>query len=402
MEDYRPYLESEHHEAFDEFLVAFDATRGSSRIFPPPDFFDKTQIDPYLRYMVDTDAVDGEFDVQRRLKELGSQGVAVEVLFSNGAPFMGGAAGIPGMRPDIDLQDAGAMAYNRWIADFVSAQPERFIGQAFVSFTDVDAAVRTVEWARDHGLKGILAPGIQPNAVRLHWDPALEPLWSALEDLDMPLNFHGGIGSQFIAPPPGVDVRVAFRFLAEEQSYMARRPLKMMLWSGVFERHPRLKTVWTEQHCEWVPGMLANWDWTWEKDRAFDGKMMTTTPRRPSEYWHQSCWVGMSLASRAEVALRDAIGADKIMFGVDFPHVESTYPKTLGTVQALSEGLSDDELRRFLGMNAAALWNLDLAALAPVVDEVGFTMTELRTPAPESVLSGSDITVYNPDLSRPS
>jgi hypothetical protein len=102
----------------------------------------------------------------------------------------------------------------------------------------------------------------------------------------------------------------------------------------------------------------------------------------------------MSLASKAELAVRDQIGLNKIMFGVDFPHVESTYPKTLHTVQALADGVPDDELRAFLGLNAAALWDLDLEALAPVVDEVGFTMTEVRTaPPPDAPL--------NPDVWRP-
>jgi hypothetical protein len=92
----------------------------------------------------------------------------------------------------------------------------------------------------------------------------------------------------------------------------------------------------------------------------------------------------MSLASKAEVDNRYELGVDKMMFGVDFPHVESTYPKTLHTLQTITEDLSDDELRMFLGLNAAELWQLDVAALEPVVKDVGFTMDQLRArpPAP--------------------
>jgi hypothetical protein len=83
------------------------------------------------------------------------------------------------------------------------------------------------------------------------------------------------------------------------------------------------------------------------------------------------------------------------MFGVDFPHLESTYPKTLHTLQVLAQGVPDDELRAFLGLNAAALWSIDVAALAPVVEEVGFTMAELRTPPP------TDDAHLNDDVYRP-
>jgi hypothetical protein len=82
------------------------------------------------------------------------------------------------------------------------------------------------------------------------------------------------------------------------------------------------------------------------------------------------------------------------MFGVDFPHVESTYPITLHQLQALVEGVPEDELRKFLGLNAAALWDLDVAALQQVVEQFGFTMAELRSPVPPDV-------VLNDDIGRP-
>lgn len=390
MGDFRPYVESRYHDQFDEFLIAHEAMRGGSRVSPPAEFFDKAQIDPYLEYMVESGAIDGEFDVDRRLKETGREGVAAEVLFPNGVPFQTQAA-----QGDAELGSAGMQAYNRWIADFVAQRPERFVGQALVSFDDVESAVATVTWAAEHGLKSVMLPGIDPSFSRLHWDPALDPFWSALEDSGLTANVHGGSGLQMFMPPPGLDLTVVMRVVGDEFPMMAHRPLTFMVWSGVFERHPRLKTVWTEQYSGWIPRTLAKWDWTWAKDVKYAGRMLEIVPRKPSEYWAQNCWAGMSLASKAEVDCRDEIGTDKVMFGVDFPHLESTYPKTLHTLQVLAQGVPDDELRAFLGLNAAALWNIDVAALAPVVEEVGFTMAELRTPPP------TDDAHLNDDVYRP-
>jgi predicted TIM-barrel fold metal-dependent hydrolase len=385
MEAYRDYIESSLHEQFDEYVEAHKALTGGSRISPPADFFDKAEIDPYLEYMVGSGAIDGEFDIDRRLKEVGREGVAVEVLFPNGVPFQ-----MPFGTVDRELLAAGQRAYNRWVAEFVAQRPERFVGQALVSFHDVDAAVATVEWAAEHGLKSVFLPGVERDA-RLHWDPALDPFWSAVEDADLTTNVHGGTGLEMLMPPPGVDLRVVMRVMGEEFPMFAHRPFTFMLWSGVYERHPRLKTVWTEQYSDWIPRTLRKWDWTWSKDRQFDGKMLDYVKRAPSEIWAQQCWAGMSLCSKAELECRHEIGVDRVMFGVDFPHVESTYPKTLHTVQALAEGVPDDELRKFLGLNAAALWNLDLDALAPVVDEVGFTMAELREAPPAEAVLNDDV-----------
>src|SRR5262249_48915395 len=154
-----------------------------------------------------------------------------------------------------------------------SQRPERFIGQAQVSFRDVDAAVATVLWAREHGLKSVILPGVDPAMPRLHWDPALDPFWSALEDTGLTANVHGRSGLQQFVPPPGLDIRIMMRIQGEEFPMMSHRPLTFMMWSGVFERHPRLKTVWTEQYSDWIPRTLTKWDWTWGKDVKFEGRM---------------------------------------------------------------------------------------------------------------------------------
>jgi predicted TIM-barrel fold metal-dependent hydrolase len=377
MARYREFLESEHHERFDEFLVQHEMLTGGSRILPPAEFFEKAEIDPYVEYMIDSGAIDGEFDVDRRLDALSTEGVAAEVLFPNGVPFQ-----VAFEPPPADLRLAGMRAYNRWLADFVAQRPERFVGQALVSFDDVDIAVETAYWARDHGLKGVMLPGIDPLSRHQHWDPALDPFWSTLEETGLIANVHGGSGLQLLPPPPGLDLRVMNRVIGEEFPYFAHRVMVFMMWSGVFERHPALKTVWTEQYSDWIPRMLRKWDWTHSRDVRYRGKMLDFVPRNPREYWQQNCWAGMSLASKAEVDHRYELGVDKMMFGVDFPHVESTYPKTLHTLQTITEDLTDDELRKFLGLNAAALWQLDLTALEPVVKEVGFTMDQVRARPP--------------------
>src|SRR5438093_1256031 len=87
--------------------------------------------------------------VKARAKELDADGIAVEVLFAddqneNTAPWLGGGLVQTCLHHEYpaNLQLAGARAYNRWLAGFVSVAPERFVGViAIPTLADVDAAV---------------------------------------------------------------------------------------------------------------------------------------------------------------------------------------------------------------------------------------------------------------------
>ena len=75
------------------------------------------------------------------------------------------------------------------------------------------------------------------------------------EDLEVPVNCHGGTGSPAYARVPSS----ALMMIAEVPFY-SRRPLLFLLLSGVFERFPNLKFVMTEQGCAWLPPLLAQLD----------------------------------------------------------------------------------------------------------------------------------------------
>ena len=87
----------------------------------------------------------------------------------------------PDTEGDLELIRAGYRIYNRWLADFVSVQPERHIGLAYVPSWDIDLAVQEVEWAAEAGLRGVNLPAGR-RGIREYDDPLWEPFWSACED----------------------------------------------------------------------------------------------------------------------------------------------------------------------------------------------------------------------------
>ena len=72
------------------------------------------------------------------------------------------------------------------------------------------------------------------------------------------------------------------------------------------------------------------------------------------------------------------------MFGVDYPHPESIYPNVIENARLLAAmpQVTEADVRKVLYENAAEVFHLDLAALQPQFDRVGFELDDLAaTPA---------------------
>ena len=327
----------------------------------------------------------GARDPHQRLRDMDLDGIAGEVLFPDNYMethplffFRGPASaardvrtkgsGDGATRPgpeSIELQYAGAHAYNRWLADFVATSPERWAGIAAVPAWHMDRAVQEIEWAAKAGLRGgVLLPAEAPGLPLLN-DPYYEPLWAACEDLDMPLNWHGGdlVGDSGTGPD-------AFAIRRTEHYLQARRPLLFMMWGGVFERHPRLKLVFTEQEADWVPYVLEKMEYVY--DTPFAGPLLRSTlPLRPREYWARHCLVGATFMSRREAEARYQIGVANIMWGSDYPHPEETFPRSREALRMSYAGLPRDEVRLMVGGNAVRLYKFDQEKLAQVAAGIG-------------------------------
>jgi predicted TIM-barrel fold metal-dependent hydrolase len=52
------------------------------------------------------------------------------------------------------------------------------------------------------------------------------------------------------------------------------------------------------------------------------------------------------------------------MWGSDYPHSESTFPKSREILAQILAGVPQDERARIVGQNAARLYNFDMARVA--------------------------------------
>jgi predicted TIM-barrel fold metal-dependent hydrolase len=78
----------------------------------------------------------------------------------------------------------------------------------------------------------------------------------------------------------------------------------------------------------------------------------------PREYWQDNMHVTF-MHDPAGLRLLDIIGADRVMWSSDYPHIESTWGFSWTAMQGvLDAAKSDDDARAMLGGNAMRLFKL--------------------------------------------
>jgi predicted TIM-barrel fold metal-dependent hydrolase len=252
---------------------------------------------------------------------------------------------LPSLAPEAS---AGACrAYNEWLADYRAEDPSRLTGVALVSTADVALAVREAEHAAGLGLPGVM---VRPNPLygRDLGDPAFDPLYSVLEELDLTLSVHEGLG--VMGPTIGRERSDTFAMrhaMSHPMEQMAAMASLMLL--GALERHPRLRVAFLESGTGWLPYWLARLDGhaEWMADSETAGLTL-----RPSEYFARQCVICTDPDDPLAAWVTGEVGADHVMWASDFPHPDALYPEAVTAFlhESAEHGLDGDDL-------ATVLWD---------------------------------------------
>jgi predicted TIM-barrel fold metal-dependent hydrolase len=370
--DYRAYLEPQWLEEFDAWVAQYSS--------PYDDLVHAT--------------AERNWNSERRLADLDADGIVAEIVFPNTVPpffnTISGFATLPWTREDFERRRAGAKAHNRWLVDFGRQVEGRRRGLVTIFPHDVDLAIEEARWAKETGqICGVHIPAIPPNhAVEPWFHPRYEPFWAACADLDLPIHQHGGTGG----PDVGMDAPAAPAIMVVEMKSWVARTLTHLILAGVFERHPTLKGVWTEQGASFVlpqlrmlDNMVAGMKSTSANRTVtlFGSEVIDSLSLKPSEYFARNCFLGASFLHRKEVADRYAVGVDKIMWGCDYPHEEGSTPYSREALRATFFDVPVDECRKMLGETAAAVYGFDLDVLRPLAERLGPTVEEIQVPLTE-------------------
>ena len=292
------------------------------------------------------DAVAEQFSPERQLKDMTREGIDQAVLYPTQGLF---ALAQDDLEPKFAA--AIARAYNNWLSDFCGHAPGTFFGAAMIPLQDVDEAVaEACRAVRELGMKAVF---VRPNPIRGRTldDRYYDPLYAALEDLDVPLGTHEGMGS--LLPTAGAD-----RYTHSYFSHICSHAMETMLaclsivGGGVLERFPNLTVAFLEAGCGWLPYWLERMD---EHTEWVGG--VNWLKKKPSEYFLRQCYIGCEAGEESLPQVVQLLGDRNIVFASDYPHPDAKFPDTVKATVAL-DGLSQDAKRAIMRDNAQRLYRL--------------------------------------------
>ena len=206
-------------------------------------------------------------------------------------------------------------------------------------------------------------------------DPVWEPLWAACEETGLSLNTHGGGGEHY--PYKGQGAQAMYMM---ETPWRTRRGVWVMILGGVFDRHPGLKLVLTEQWVDWAAQVIADMDGLYTRP----GRRLACAPPFPSRRRSTSGRTASSAPAsssnwEAKFCIEHDLAANT-MWGDDYPHAEGTWPHTREAMQFTFHDIDPKYTRQYLGDTAIDVYGLDRAALEKIAAEIGPTVAEIATP----------------------
>ena len=263
---------------------------------------------------------------------------------------------LPFPSQDPALASAYCRAYNRWQADFAAQADGRVLSVAHLNFTDVEGALEELEWCLDHGFKAVFLPP-EPIGDLRPGDRRFDPVWARCAEAGVPLCLHVVVRFSGAAVPyaawhlAGAGVAFGFALGAPGQIVPA---VATMVLDGTFDRIPDLRVLCVEGGCGWAAHLMDRLDEKWS---VFGPLLPEKLHLRPSEYLQRNVWYVAEPQERTIGAMLDLVGEDRILWGSDYPHVDSDLDAPQQIRRSVA-GLSPERRAAVLGGNAARLFNI--------------------------------------------
>ena len=297
----------------------------------------------------------GSRDPAERLADHARDGIAAEIIYPNRGLQMWTS-------PDPAMQAAMCRVWNDWALPNFHGYEERMAPVAAIAPADVPSAIAEVQRVAQMGYRSVFLPvqplGHAPAGSRRpqYNDKAFEPLWAAIAETGMPVSLHIGTGKdpRTATGDGGAVINYAVHALAT-----AIEPVVQFCASGILERHPNLQFVTVEAGIGWLAWAL------WAADEGYVKHSFAAYPKlpmMPSEYFKRQGFATFGDDPMGIDTMRYFGGADRILWGNDYPHHEGTWPHSAEVIDRTMGHLPQAEVAKIVGLNAAKLYGFSVPA----------------------------------------
>jgi predicted TIM-barrel fold metal-dependent hydrolase len=248
-------------------------------------------------------------------------------------------------------------AYNDWLLDeFCSADPTRLIGLPLMPVDDgIDLTLAEFNRVVRKGAKGVFIPYYAKVPYFEHY---YDPFWRAAEEASIPVHIHRTMGgmpqaqtASMFSRAPGLNMSgIVQRF------FSAVGPFSDLIYTGLFERFPKLKFIDAEVNGGWLPFWIQMMDQEYERQRHWDKPPLK---RPPSEVLGTNVFVSvLDDFVYFGQCKQDPNLAKAGLFSTDYPHSTTLFPRTRQYISDLTKGMEPAVAHDILAGNAVRIYNL--------------------------------------------
>jgi predicted TIM-barrel fold metal-dependent hydrolase len=291
----------------------------------------------------------GAWDIDARVADMDLNGVYASLNFPS---FLPGFAGqrLQLTTKDQDLALHTVRAWNNWhLEEWAGTHPGRIIPCQVPWLLDPEVGAADIRRNAELGFTAISfseAPHMLglPTLHSGHWDPIMR----ACEETETVLNLH--IGSSGTSPRTSDDAppdTVGVLFFG-----YAMFAAVDWLYSMIPVRFPGIKICMSEGGIGWVAGLMDRLDHMLSYHEMYGTWKGELTP---SEVLRRNFWF-CAVEDPSSFVQRDRIGVENILIEADYPHCDSTWPRTQQVVSEEIGDLPADVIRKITWENASNLY----------------------------------------------
>ncbi|HXY92900.1 MAG TPA: amidohydrolase family protein [Acidimicrobiia bacterium] len=295
----------------------------------------------------------GCWNIHERVKDQDLNGVWASVNFPS--QITGFSGRVFSLASDAELGIAVTKAWNDWMyEEWWQPYPDRSIPCGITFLSDPVVGAEEIRRNAARGFRAVTLPE-RPHKVNLpslfsgYWDPIV----AACAETDTVICLHVGSSGMADYPPDSPGLGLGATLFGQ----LSLSACAEWLWSELPVRYPNLKIAMSEGGIGWVAMLLDRLDNI--VDRSHYGEMFAGGAIRPAEVLQRNFWF-CTIDDPSTIETRERIGVDHVMFEVDYPHGDSTWPDTQDVIEQLWGHLPVADLRKMLYQNAASLFRWPL------------------------------------------
>ncbi len=289
-------------------------------------------------------------DRDARLLRMDEQGLEAVWLF----PTEGVLYEEP-LKDDIQAVCALFQGFNRWLdEDWGLNYQNRIFSAPYFSLADVDWACRELEWALERDARVIV---MRPAAAWTRFgplnpaDPEFDPFWARVNEAGICVVAHvansgystNGYAGKGLLDSLGIGLQPTIAGFGPERAIYDF--LISLAYDKLFERFPNLRIASVENGSGYLGDLFRKLD---QSKR----RMPHWYKEDPSDLFRAHVWINPFWEDDLS-AIADQMGADRVIFGSDWPHMEGL-EKPRDIFEELG-GISPQDQAKILHTNAASL-----------------------------------------------